>query len=337
MGLLSLPFGIVRTLISVVKTLILKNKAPLRIDLPFPFIPLDIVFISDVTQFHAATNDPSLDHLHRIPTKSLPRWAQWYFSGTHFHNAPRDKWFLAFESTTCPAYTPRRAAHDQLLASEYTPDDVHRVAALIRANADEDAIADAVGQMVIGRSLLSGREIPPSIIQSARHFLRPQITDALIPGHHAASKQAQEVCYQWVAATGTPPGLDTIDVVHAFGSVITKMASAITTLRNNSLDIPVETLFTRAKNAPTPTTPRIFLQKSTLNGALSYPAVPEKTVVLLNNGKAAEASGDLFFTLGAGQPRNRVCAFKDYFEHFMRDLQTELRSPSPAAGLSSTR
>jgi hypothetical protein len=119
-------------------------------------------------------------------------------------------------------------------------------------------------------------------------------------------------------------------MVHAFGSVITKMASAITTLRKSSYDTPIQALFTRAENTPTPTTPRIFVQKTTLNGVLSYPSVPEKTVVLLNNAKAAQATNDLFFTLGGGQPGNRVCAFKDYFEHFMRDLQQELRSPSPA-------
>ena len=327
MGLLSLPFGIVRTLISVIKTLVLKQKEPLRIDLPLPFIPLDIVFVSDAQQILTVNSDPSLDHLHKIDTKNLPRWCQWYFAGTHFHNGPRDKWFLAFETETCPSYAQRRATHDKLLASEYTDADVKQVAALIRANADEDAIADAVGQMVIGRSLLGGTEIPQWLIKSARHFLRPQITDALVPGHYAASKKAQEDCYVWCAANGTPPGLATADTVHAFGSVLTKLASAITTLRNSNLDTPIDILFTRAKNAPTPTTPRVFLQKSTLNGILSYPSVPDKTVVLLNNAKGAEQTNDMFYTLGGGNG-NRVCAFKDYFQHFMTDLQQELRSPS---------
>lgn len=336
MGLLSLPFGIVRTLISVVKKVVLRGKGPLRIDLPFPFIPLDIVFISDVEQFLTANNDPAIDHLHRVDTKKLPRWAQWYFEGTHFHNGPRDKWFLAFEPKTSPSYAERRATHDRLLSTEYTPEAVQRVAALIRAGADEDAIADAVAQTVIGGNLLSGTEIPTSLVQTARHFLRPQITDALVPGHYAASKKAQEACYEWCAAGRTPPGLHTSDMVHAFGSVITKMAFAITTLRSSSLDTPIQTLFTRAKNTPTPTTPRVFVQKTTLNGILSYPSVPEKTVVLLNNSQAAQATNDLFFTLGAGQPGNRVCAFKDYFEHFMRDLQQELRSPS-SAGPSLTK
>jgi hypothetical protein len=326
MGLFSLPFGIVRTIIAVLKKFVLKGKQPLRIDLPFPFIPLDIVFVSDVEQIRAIQHAPDVaDHLHRVDTKQLPKWTQLYFGATHFHNGPRDKWFLAFESTaTCPAYAERKAMHEKWLAPEFTDDDVKNVANLLRANADEDAVADAVAQIIIGRGLLK-KQIPSSVIKTARNFLRPQITDVLIPGHYSRSKEAQEKVYEWCAANA-PEGVLPIDMVHSFGSVTGKFATAIMKLKSAKLDDPVEHLFTRAANCPTPTTPRVFLQTTTFKGMLAYPANPLKTVVLINNAKAAEASGSLFFTLGGGEAGNRVCSFKNYFVHFMQALQQELKS-----------
>lgn len=153
--ILALPLGIMRTVIAVVNKFVLKGKSPLRIDLPFPFVPIDIVFVSDVEQIESINHAAQLvDHLHRVDTKQLPRWVQWYFSATHFHNEKRDKWFLAFESPlSCPSYAERRAMHDAWLAPEFTSDDVKSVASLLRANADKDAIAHAVAQIVIGKRL----------------------------------------------------------------------------------------------------------------------------------------------------------------------------------------
>lgn len=181
MVLFSQPFGIVRTIIAVLKKFVLKGKQPLRIDLPFPFIPLDIVFVSGVEQIRAIQHAPDVAyHLHRVDPKQLPKWTQLYFGATHFHNRPRDKWFLAFESTaTCPGYAEQKAMHEKWLAPECTDDDAKNFANLLRANVDEDAVANAVAQTTIGRGLLK-KQIPISVIKTARKFLRPPNTDVLI-------------------------------------------------------------------------------------------------------------------------------------------------------------
>lgn len=173
----------------------------------------------------------------------------------------------------------------------------------------------------------SGPEhIPSSIVKVSSNFLGSQITDALKPGRYAKSKEAQEQVYEWCAAN-VGEGVSPIDIVHTFGALTNKFAPAIMTLHSerSNLDVPVEHLFTRAANCPTPTTPRVFVERTTVDGMLAYPARPMQTIALLNNADAAQATGNLFFTLGGGEAANRACAFKNYFVHFMQALQHELK------------
>lgn len=68
------------------------------------------------------------------------------------------------------------------------------------------------------------------------------------------------------------------------------------------------------------------LRETTLGGLLpeSDPAIPGKTVFFFSAGKAAEKTGCLFYTFGAGVPE-RSCAFMPYWKEFMTDLQAALQ------------
>lgn len=71
--------------------------------------------------------------------------------------------------------------------------------------------------------------------------------------------------------------------------------------------------------------PRIALAASTFGGLLSYPAVPRRTMFLISISKAAGKEKSLFYTFGTGVPE-RSCAFKHFFESFMKDLQKNFKT-----------
>lgn len=121
-------------------------------------------------------------------------------------------------------------------------------------------------------------------------------------------------------------GLLPVDVAHNIVAIANDMVPAMKTLKAN-LGSDIAHTFTRAKNCPVPVVPRVVTEASTFNGLLAYPAVPGKTVIMLMLGKAAEATGSLFYTFGTGD-FTRSCAFKPFFEAFMGDLQKELRARS---------
>lgn len=323
MGLLALPLGIFRTIMSILQKLLLHSTRPLRIDLPLPFVPIDIVFVSEPNQVKAINQSPNVHHLHSIPTKDMPKWCQLFFSATNFHNFKRDKWFLAFESDSDPTYVTRRAMHDNRARQGFTHEDVHRVAQLCQANADEETVADALAQIVAGKIL--GKEIPRNIVREARKTLKnPQIVDALIPGHYSAGAKGEDTMFRWCQAN-VPEGVEPIDGSHAIGSTSRPFAHAVMVLKDN-LDTPVEYLFTRSKNCPTQNLPRFTSEVTTLNGLLDRPSIPAKTVIIFLILQAAEKSSSLFFTFGAGIPGNRICAMKDFIVNFLTALQQDLKS-----------
>ncbi|KAL3690217.1 hypothetical protein R1sor_016526 [Riccia sorocarpa] len=114
--------------------------------------------------------------------------------------------------------------------------------------------------------------------------------------------------------------------------------SRVMTLKEN-VDTPIEHLFTRKVNCPTPSIPRVVTKETTLkahshheqdafcalNGLLSYPAKPASTIILLSNSSAAEQTNSLFFTFGS-DGEYRVCALKDFFYNSMTALQAELKA-----------
>ncbi|KAG6558085.1 hypothetical protein Mapa_000266 [Marchantia paleacea] len=323
---ISLPIGITRTLVGVVQKYALGQNKPLRIDLPLPFIPIDVVLVSDSAQIVSITGNPDVDRLHAQPTEKLPFWARWYFSATRFHNKRHDKWFLAFEpQSERVEYSERRKLIVDGLKTGFADADVKALADQISSNASEEAIAVTITQIVNGRFMARpGKDsIPLEHVQEARNLLQTSILDALVPGHRQAGEKAQEATYDF-CSKNVRPGTNVMDAAHNVGNAANIVVSAIMTLKAN-LDTPIEHLFTRKGNCPTPQVPRVVMKDTTLNGLLSYPGRPSSTIILLNISQAAEQTESLFFTFGTGSEK-RACAFKEFFFDFMSALQSELKS-----------
>ncbi|BBN08796.1 hypothetical protein MPTK1_4g14540 [Marchantia polymorpha subsp. ruderalis] len=322
---ISLPIGVSRTLVGVVQKYVLGQNKPLRIDLPLPFIPIDVVLVSDSTQIVSITGNPDVDRLHAQPTEKLPFWTRWYFSGTRFHNKSHDKWFLAFEpQSETVEYSERRKLIVDGLSTGFVDADVKAIADQISSNASEEAIAVTITQIVNGRFMGPGKDsIQLAHVQEARNLLQTSILDALVPGHQQAGVKAQEATYDF-CSKNVRPGTNVMDAAHNVGNTANIVVSAIMTLKAN-VDTPIEHLFTRKGNCPTPQVPRVVMKDTTLNGLLSYPGRPSSTIILMQISEAAEQTNSLFFTFGTGSER-RVCAFKDFFFDFMSSLQSELKS-----------
>ena len=84
-----------------------------------------------------------------------------------------------------------------------------------------------------------------------------------------------------------------VDVGHNIGEVVQATVGALKRVQAN-LDKPIEELFTAYP--PTPQVTRIAVKASTFDGLLSSPTTPGKIVVILNVGKAATKTKDLYFT-----------------------------------------
>ncbi|KAL2632287.1 hypothetical protein R1flu_016973 [Riccia fluitans] len=329
--IISLPVGIIRTLVSVVQKFVLRQNKPLRIDLPLPFIPIDVVLVSDASQIVSISTNADVDRLHGQRTENLPRWIRWYFSGTRFHNKSHDKWFLAFEpNSESVQYQERLQLLKDKLSQGFEQSYVEKVADQILKNAPEEEIAITLTRMVNVR-FMSGQSkdsITPEVVKKGREVLKTNILDALGPGHHKAGVSAQEATYSF-CEKNAEPGVNLIDATHTIGAIATPMTVAVMKLKENP-NAPIDHLFTRKGNCPTPTVPRVVMKETTLNGLLSYPGRPSSTIVFLSISSAAEQTSSLFFTFGSGT-EYRVCAFKQFFYDFMTALQGELKTRRSAS------
>ncbi|KAL3695374.1 hypothetical protein R1sor_009450 [Riccia sorocarpa] len=324
--IISLPVGITRTLISVVQKFVLRQNKPLRIDLPLPFIPIDVVFVSDASQIVSISTNTDVDRLHGQPTEKLPRWIRWYFSGTRFHNASHDKWFLAFEpQSESIQYQERLQVIKDRLSTGFEHSYVEQIADQLLKNVPEEEIAVTVTRMVNIRFLssTSNASITPEVVKKARKVLKTNILDAIVPGHQKEGVSAQEATYSF-CERNIESGLNVMDGTHTIGAIATPMTTAIMKLKDNP-DASIEHLFTRKANCPTPTVPRVVMKETTLNGLLSYQGRPSSTIVFLSISSAAEQTSSLFFTFGSGG-EYRSCAFKHFFYDFMTALQAELKA-----------
>ncbi|BBN09873.1 hypothetical protein MPTK1_4g23420 [Marchantia polymorpha subsp. ruderalis] len=323
--IISLPIGIARTVVGALQKFVLRQNKPLRIDIPLPFIPIDVVLVTDAAQIMTLTNHPDVDHLHALPTDKLPFWSTWFFSGTRFHNKSHDKWFLAFEPQSEAAqYSERRKVFEDKLSSGFAGEDVKSLADQIASGASEEQVAVSLAQIVDARFMKSElNSIPVEVVRETRHVLPTNLVAALVPGNQKRGVQAQEATYSF-CQKNAQPGLDVMDVTHNVGSVVTIMAVAVLKLKDN-LDTPIEHLFTRKSNCPTPQVPRVVMRETNLNGLLRYPGRPSSTIVMLSISSAAEQANSLFFTFGTGTEW-RACPFKDFFFNFMTALQAELKT-----------
>ncbi|KAL3695390.1 hypothetical protein R1sor_009466 [Riccia sorocarpa] len=285
--IISLPVGITRTLVSVVQKFILGQNKPLRIDLPLPFIPIDVVLVSDATQIVSINTNADVDRLHAQPTEKLPRFARWYFSATQFHIASKDKWFLALEPES------ESVQYQQ------------------RLQALKDRLSEGVEHT----------SITPEVVKNARNVLKRNVS-ALVPGHQKEGVSAQEAAYSF-CERNVESGLNVMDATHTLRTTALTMSVAIMKLKENP-DVSVEHLFTRKANCPSPMVPRVVMRETTLNGLLSYPGRPSSTIVLFFINSAAEQTSSLFFTFGSGG-EYRSCAFKEFFYDFMTALKAELK------------
>ena len=287
---------------------------PLRITIPFV---IDIIFVSDPSQIRQIEDSGEVDRLHYYETQSLPWWIQLYFSSTKFYDRDRDLWFLPFESGSNPTYIPRRAYLEEKVATGYSQEDVQKIARLLKSNASDESLAYAMVQIVNQRFL--GVEIPAEIVTAAKYTVQ-KFSEAILPWKYLQGVESRQKVMDY-CQENLSPNVHLLDVGHNIGEVVQATVGSLRNLKDN-LHRSVEDIFT--EYAPTPQAPRIATKASTFNGMLSYPIIPQETVVILQIAKAAAETKDLQFTFGTGTSA-RGCIFKDFFINFMKDLQYELQ------------
>ncbi|MEM9091822.1 MAG: hypothetical protein AAGC93_24170 [Cyanobacteria bacterium P01_F01_bin.53] len=291
------------------------SGSPRRIKLPFL---LDLVIVSDPAQIEQVEHSRDIDRLHTYPTQSLPWWVKLYFRATKFYDASRDLWFCPFESTSNPTYRTRRTYLEEKTAIGYRPEDVQRIAQMLRTEVSDDSLAQEMVQIVNHRFFK--QEIPANISETAKHTVQ-KFSEVVIPWKYSKGVKAQKHLMNYCDRT-LPANVHSLDVGHNIGEVMQSTAGALKILKDN-LDKPIEEIFTT--HAPTEQVPRIAVKASTLDGLLSSPTTPGKTVVILKLAKAAAQTKDIRFTFGAFQT-DRACVFQDFFLSFMADLQSTLKA-----------
>ena len=286
-----------------------------RITIPFL---LDVVMVSEANHIRQIEKSGDVDRLHAYATDVLPRWVQIYFRSTKFHDDERDLWFCPFEASFDPSYPDRRAYLQAKSDEGYSRADVEKIAHLLQTNASDDAIAQAMVQIVNRRFF--GHDVSPEICEAAKHTVQ-QMTEAIIPLKYEQGVQAQrkimDYCDRNLSET-----VHILDVGHNIGEVMQSTAGALKTLQQN-VHRSVEDIFT--EQAPTQQVPRIAVRPSTFGGLLSAPTKPGETIVIFKIAEAAAKTKDISFTFGTGDDE-RACVFKDFFLSFMRDLQQILRN-----------
>ena len=207
---------------------------------------------------------------------------------------------------------------EEKVRTGYHREDVKAIANLLRTNADDDTIAHAMVQVVNQRFF--GEEIPQPITHAAKRTVQ-NLREAIFPWKYRRGRKSQQQIMDYCART-VDKHVHLVDVGHNIGEVVQATVGALKRVQEN-LDKPIEELFTAYP--PTPQVTRIAVKASTFDELLSSPTTPGKTVVILNVGKAATKTKDLYFTFGTGRSE-RACVFIDFFLTFMKDLQRELRA-----------
>lgn len=294
---------------------------PLRVTIPFF---MDLVIVSDPEQIKSIEASGDVDRLHHYSTPELPWWVRFFFRATKFYDDKRDLWFCPFESSANPTYVPRRAYLEAKVGEWYTPEDVRRIAGLLAAGADDEALAFEMVQVVNRRFV--GTEIPREVTKAARCPLQ-NFVEAIFPWKYRRARQAREKMLEFCEAH-LPKGVHVLDVGHNIGEVVQTTAGALRRLHEN-LDRPIEETFTT--QGLTPQVPRIAVRESRLGGLVRRAIKPGKTVVILKNGTAAGKAHDLYFTFGTGR-KERACVFMPFFLAFMADLQSELKGMRASGG-----
>jgi hypothetical protein len=288
--------------------------SPLRIRIPFL---IDLVLVSDPDQIRKIDESGDVDRLHTYKTADLPWWVRTFFRATKFHDDTRDLWFTPFEAAANPAYPGRRAYLEQKVAEGYTPEDVRTIADLLTSNANDEALAYAMVQMINRRFF--GKEIPAPVCRAAKNTLQ-NLSEVFVPGKYSLARRSREQIIEF-CEQNLDPHVHVLDVGHNIGEAVQASAPALRRLKEN-LDEPVDKIFTRY--APTDQVPRIAVKASKLSSLLWFSTRPGKTVIIFKVAKAAASSHDLFFTFGTGKPE-RSCVFMHLFLQFMAELQAELK------------
>jgi hypothetical protein len=291
---------------------------PFRFKIPFL---VDIVFISDPEQIRKIEASGAVDRLHAYGTKALPFWIKTFFSATRFCDYERDLWFLSLESDHKPEIAKRRASLKTEIDKGYSPTDVQSIADLIKAKADDETLAYAITQVVNRRFF--DRDVPTQITRAAQHTLQ-RLGETILPWKYLRARASQKKIMAYCERT-LGGNAHLVDIGHNIGETVQTTSVALRILSAN-LDKPVEEIFTR--HALTTKVPRIATKSTRFDGLLLFPTVPGKTVLILQIEKAAAKSSDILFTFGTGR-NERACVFKDFFLHFMKDLQEALRDETP--------
>lgn len=118
-----LLLGVTRTVLSVILHFI--DKRPIRVDLPIPGFPVDIVLVSDEQHMHILNKDNA--RLSAVPYDSLQPLFGKFFVTSRFHSDLDDTWFVAFTQDKEDAMARRKIIETALDKDPHTWDDVLKV------------------------------------------------------------------------------------------------------------------------------------------------------------------------------------------------------------------
>lgn len=119
----ALLLGTARTVASVI--LHFFDQRPIRIDLPIPFFPVDVVLIKDPDQIRYITS--VADRLDGVAFKHLQPWARTFFSTTRFHSGLDNSWFVPFVTDVKAARRRRHVIENALADKRHTLHDIQKV------------------------------------------------------------------------------------------------------------------------------------------------------------------------------------------------------------------
>lgn len=212
--------------------------------------------------------------------------------------------------------------------SNSSQDDVHDIARLLTQPGTEDEVSARATRMVA--RLFLPEELPHDIVEAARNTV---LGIPVGPVDYIKSAHAQNKVYQYVKRFVHAEHVE--DICHNLGAAAHGVAAGLELIRNEQSTVKdISTLLDELFRSPLiPRAIRLATGESTVGGLLEEPLVKNKTVIMLEFGKAATISKDEKFLFGPGTV-DRQCPFKNFFLRFVSDVAAnvqELRSSTNLA------
>eukprot|EP00884_Botryococcus_braunii_P020122 jgi/Botrbrau1/6794/Bobra.0057s0026.1 len=103
------------------------GKAPQRIRLPIPFLPIDLVIVSDPVQIDRSIRSEELGRCFELPSEQIPRWLRLFLQSSRFYCGVDKSEFVHLLKPT-EAYEARLSVIKSALdAQPHSKEDVTKV------------------------------------------------------------------------------------------------------------------------------------------------------------------------------------------------------------------